>query len=100
MVKHTIRTATATMATSDEPDIYPRPVAERQPASARERTRAATAAGDYDALLDPAHWRLLEAAATAEPDGFHREIGALRVVMARCWPRRTTPPYSRPTFPA
>lgn len=52
-------------------------------ALARARTQHAIAAGDYDALLDPAHWRLLDAAAAAEPDGFQREIGALRVVMAR-----------------
>ena len=48
---------------------------------ARERLRQATAAGDYDGLLDPALWRLLDIAAASS--GFGREIGALRFAMAR-----------------
>jgi len=46
-----------------------------------ERLRLAVATGDYDGLLDPALWRLLDAA--AETAGFGREIGALRFAMAR-----------------
>ena len=48
---------------------------------ALERLRRAAAAGDYDGLLDPALWRLLDAAALTV--GFSREIGALRFAMAR-----------------
>jgi len=50
-------------------------------AVARERLRRALAAGDYDGLLDPALWRLLDIAAAST--GFGREIGALRFAMAR-----------------
>lgn len=49
--------------------------------TARDRFRRATAAGDYDGLLDPALWRLLDIAAAST--GFGREIGALRFAMAR-----------------
>ena len=48
---------------------------------ALERLRRAAAVGDYDGLLDPAIWRLLDAAALTV--GFGREIGALRFAMAR-----------------
>lgn len=48
---------------------------------ALERLRRAAAVGDYDGLLDPALWRLLDAAALTV--GFGREIGALRFAMAR-----------------
>lgn len=48
---------------------------------ALERLRRAAAEGDYDGLLDPALWRLLDAAALTV--GFGREIGALRFAMAR-----------------
>ena len=48
---------------------------------ARERLRRGLAAGDYDGLLDPALWRLLDAAAAST--GFNREIGALRFAMVR-----------------
>lgn len=48
---------------------------------ARERIRRAMAGGDYDGLLDPALWRLLDLAAATS--GFGREIGALRFAMAR-----------------
>ena len=48
---------------------------------ARERLRRAMAGGDYDGLLDPSLWRLLDAAAGG--NGFGREIGALRFAMAR-----------------
>lgn len=50
-------------------------------ALAQERLRRAVAGGDYDGLLDPALWRLLDAAAGGS--GFGREIGALRFAMAR-----------------
>ena len=49
--------------------------------AAQQRLRQAIAGGDYDGLLDPALWRLFDAA--AETTGFGREIGALRFAMAR-----------------
>lgn len=47
----------------------------------QERLRRAIAAGDYDRLLDPAFWRLLDSAAGTT--SFDREIGALRFAMVR-----------------
>lgn len=63
----------------DEQTLEPEQAAGRR--LALERLRRAAAVGDYDGLLDPALWRLLDAAALTV--GFGREIGALRFAMAR-----------------
>ena len=69
--------SSATLAADDADDAGREAIR----AAARQRLRQAIAGGDYDGLLDPALWRLLDVA--AESTGFGREIGALRFAMAR-----------------